>query len=108
MLMVGECVGGWFQSGPTRFLHAVSNVRLLGVPKWGPRTRVADGHTPDPLSDEDERFQPRESRSTCLPKHRKSQVTSHGAACTHSSGCVPPTAIFSRCGDHVWGRTRGA
>ena len=56
-----ERVCGWFQNGPTRVSNAVSNAALLGSPEWGPRMRVADGRTPDPLSDE--RCQPRISRS---------------------------------------------
>eukprot|EP00962_Isochrysis_galbana_P025028 scaffold7703_cov103-Isochrysis_galbana.AAC.16 len=48
-----ERVCGWFQNGPTRILNAVtvSNAALLGGPEWGPRMRVVDGRTPDPLSD---------------------------------------------------------
>ncbi len=69
-----ERVCGCFQSDPTRILYAVmSDAALLGGPELGPRMRVADGRTPDPLSDErcqptfkslsDERWQPRISRS---------------------------------------------
>jgi len=86
-MSVLQPVGGWFQSDPTRFLHADCNARLLGVPKWGPRTRVADGHTPDPLSDEDERFQPRVSGSNVPPE--ASQVASHKLRCCMHACTLP-------------------